>query len=144
MRIPPYIIVLSYAGLIPAFAVPLWRTLAPGSAPAMIDVVWIAYIQLMAAFLAGTFWGFALPAVEGVAGMAGMSIAAILLLISWGAAILSPPASLYLFSAVFLLLLLAEFWRERYLGTIEGYFRLRAVLTLGTVAAIAWRLTLAA
>ncbi|HKY89684.1 MAG TPA: DUF3429 domain-containing protein [Nevskiaceae bacterium] len=142
MRIPPFVLLISYAGLVPALAGPIWRLVSPDSMPPWADGLWASYIQLLAAFLAGTFWGFALPAMEGVAGMAGMVIAAVLMLLTLAATRLAFEPSLQVLAGVFLLLLAAEFWRERFLGTIEGYFRLRAVLTLTTVAAIALRLFL--
>ena len=43
---------------------------------------------------------------------------------------------------VFLLLLAADFWRERVLDTLGGYFRLRSTLTVGVLIAIAWRFSL--
>jgi hypothetical protein len=46
------------------------------------------------------------------------------------------------FDGVFLLLLLADFWRERTLDTIPGYFMLRTSLTVGVLIAIGWRLLL--
>ena len=50
--------------------------------------------------------------------------------------------SLALLGLVFLLLLAADFWRERVLDTLDGYFRLRTTLTLGVLAAVVWRFTL--
>ena len=140
MRIPPFVLLISYSGLLPALAVPIWRLVSPDSLPDWSDGLWLSYIQLLAAFLAGTFWGFALPAMEGVAGMAGMVIAAALMLLTVAATQLGFEHSLQLLAGVFLLLLAAEFWRERFLGTIDGYFQLRAILTLSTVAAIGLRL----
>jgi hypothetical protein len=142
MRLPLVVILLGYAGLVPFLAGPLWLTVAPGSAPAWLDPAWTSYVTLLAAFLAGTFWGFALPAIEGPAGIAGMLIASLLLLLIWLAMVLGSPAQLSLLALVFLLQLLADYWRERTLDTIPGYFRLRATLTVGAIAAIAWRLLL--
>ena len=45
---------------------------------------------------------------------------------------------------VFLLLLLADLWRERTLDTIGGYFRLRSALTAGVIVAIGWRVAIGA
>lgn len=141
MRLPAIVIVMGYVGLIPFVAGPLWLTVSPASAPAWLDHVWLCYVTLIAAFLAGTFWGFALPALEGPAGIAGMLIASFFLLVIWLAMAL-PSQQLLLLSVVFLLLLLADYWRERTLDTIPGYFKLRAVLTTGAIAAIAWRMLL--
>lgn len=141
MRLPLMVTVMGYVGLIPFVVGPLWLTVAPASAPAWLDAAWLHYVTLIAAFLAGTFWGFALPAIEGPAGIAGLLIASFFLLVIWLAMSL-PSLTLLLLSVVFLLLLLADFWRERTLDTIPGYFRLRASLTVGAIATIAWRLML--
>lgn len=141
MRLPLIVTVMGYVGLIPFVAGPLWLTVAPDRVPEWLDHVWLEYVTLLAAFLAGTFWGFALPAIEGPAGIGGMMIASVLLLLIWTAMAL-PSLQLLLLSVVFLLLLLADFWRERTLDTIPGYFKLRAMLTIGAIGAIAWRMVL--
>lgn len=141
MRLPLVVTLMGYVGLIPFVAGPLWLTVAPATAPAWLDPVWLNYVTLIAAFLAGTFWGFALPAIEGPAGILGLAIASGLLLLTWLAMSL-PSLQLLLLSVVFLLLLLADFWRERTLDTIPGYFRLRALLTIGAIGTIAWRMML--
>lgn len=142
MRLPLIVTLLGYAGLVPFVLGPLWLTVAPGSAPEWLDRAWTSYVTLLAAFLAGTFWGFALPAIEGPNGILGVFIASALLLLTWVTMILGPSYQLYLLGLVFLLQLLADFWRERTLDTIPGYFRLRATLTVGAIATIAWRLML--
>lgn len=142
MRLPPIVVLLGYAGLVPFVIGPLWLTVAPASAPAWLDAAWIGYVTLLAAFLAGTFWGFALPAIEGPSGVLGMFIASLLLLITWVTMVVAPAYQLPLLVLVFLLQLLADYWRERTLDTIPGYFKLRATLTVGAIAAIAWRLVL--
>jgi hypothetical protein len=131
---------LGIAGLLPMFIGPLWRVLAPQTVPPQLDHLWLLYIALVASFMAGTFWGFALPAIEGTEGQIGVFTASILMLLTWGAMALPYGPSLYAIIGVFLLLLLADFWRERTLGSVIGYFALRTVLTLGAVAAIGWRL----
>jgi hypothetical protein len=141
MRLPAIVILMGYVGLVPFLVGPLWLTLSPATAPAWLDDTWRHYVTLIAAFLAGTFWGFALPALEGPAGIAGMMIASFFLLVIWVAMSL-PSLQLLLLSVVFLLLLLADYWRERTLDTIPGYFKLRAVLTIGAIATIAWRMVL--
>lgn len=142
MRLPPLVLALGYAGLLPFLAGPLWLTLAPESAPRWLDSAWWAYVTLIAAFLCGTFWGFALPAASGPAGMAAMLIATVLMIGIWGAMLLQFQYSLWALAVVFLLLLLADFWRERTLDTIPGYFLLRTVLTAGVLVAVGWRLAL--
>ena len=92
--------------------------------------------------LAGTFWGFALPAIEGPNGMLGVFIASLLLMLTWVTMVVNSVWQLYLLAVVFLLQLLADYWRERTLDTIPGYFRLRATLTVGAIASIAWFLAL--
>lgn len=142
MRLPMIVTLMGYAGLIPFLAGPLWLTASPGSAPAWLDSVWINYVTLLAAFLAGTFWGFALPAIQGPAGIFGMFIAAVLMLLTWVGMSFTGSYRLYALAVVFLLLLIADFWRERTLDTLPGYFALRSTLTAGAIAALAWRLAL--
>ena len=142
MRLPLAVKLLGYAGLVPFFLGPLWWTTAPATVPPWLDQVWIDYVTLLAAFLAGTFWGFALPAIEGPAGILGILIASALMLLTWMAMALPFALMLYGLATVFLLLLLADFWRERTLDTIPGYFKLRSTLTVGALLAIVWRVFL--
>jgi hypothetical protein len=143
MRLPKIVILLGYAGLIPFIVGPMWITAVPTTVPAWLDGVWLNYITLIAAFLAGTFWGFALPAVEGPAGIFGMFIASVLMLLTWLGMSFDGKYRLYALAVVFLLLLIADFWRERTLDTLPGYFALRSTLTVGALATLAWRLVLA-
>ncbi len=142
MKLPPVVLLFGYAGLIPFMLGPLWLSLAPASAPPWLDFVWHGYVAMIASFMAGTFWGFALPAVEGAEGKQGLLISVVLMLLAWGALGLPFHASLIALALVFLLLLLADFWRERTLDTIGGYFMMRTTLTVGVLIAIAWRLLL--
>jgi hypothetical protein len=142
MRLPLIVTLLGYAGLLPFVAGPAWLTFAPATAPAWLDPFWINYVTLLAAFLAGTFWGFALPAVQGPAGMLGIFIASMLMLLTWLAMSLAFGVRLYALAVVFLLLLIADFWRERTLDTLPGYFALRSTLTVGAIATIAWRIAM--
>ena len=142
MRLPRIVVLLGYAGLLPFVIGPLWVMAAPSSAPLWLDDAWTGYVTLLAAFLAGTFWGFALPAIEGPNGILGVFLASALLLLTWVTMVVAPGYQLPLLALVFLLQLLADYWRERTLDTIPGYFRLRATLTIGSIAAIAWRLLL--
>jgi hypothetical protein len=142
MRLPLLVVLLGYAGLVPFLIGPLWLTFAPASAPDWLDRAWVQYVTLLAAFLAGTFWGFALPAIEGPNGVLGVFIASVLLVLTWVTMVIAPPYQLHLLTLVFLLQLLADFWRERTLDTIPGYFRLRATLTIGAIATICWRIGL--
>lgn len=142
MRLPAIVVVLGYAGLIPFLLGPAWLAFAPDSAPAWLDRAWTGYVTLLAAFLAGTFWGFALPAAQGPNGILGMFIASALMLLTWAALLLDPVPQLVMLVLVFLLQLLADFWRERTLDTLPGYFTLRTTLTVGAIGAIAWRLLL--
>jgi len=142
MRLPLIVTLLGYAGLIPFVLGPAWLTFAPETAPAWLDRAWTDYVTLLAAFLAGTFWGFALPAIQGPNGILGVFIASALMLLTWVTMVLAPAYQLYLLALVFLLQLLADFWRERTLDTLPGYFRLRTTLTAGAIATIAWRLVL--
>lgn len=142
MRLPAIVVVLGYAGLIPFLLGPAWLAFAPDSAPAWLDRAWTGYVTLLAAFLAGTFWGFALPAAQGPNGILGMFIASALMLLTWAALLLDPVPQLVMLVLVFLLQLLADFWRERTLDTLPGYFRLRLTLTIGAIAALGWRLAL--
>ncbi|MFA5941447.1 MAG: DUF3429 domain-containing protein [Sinimarinibacterium sp.] len=142
MKLPRIVTLLGYAGLIPFLAGPLWLSVAADQAPAWVDDAWRIYVAMIASFMSGTFWGFALPACEGPEGTIGLIAASLLLILAWIAAILPSTAALPGLMAVFLLQLLADFWRERTLGSVEGYFQLRAVLTVGACVAIGWRLTI--
>jgi Protein of unknown function (DUF3429) len=136
VRLPLLVTLLGYAGLIPFLAGPAWLQFAPATQPDWLVNAWCTYVALLAAFLAGTFWGFALPAIQGPAGVLGAFIAG--LLMAWGSVLLPYPHSLYALAAVYAMLLLADYWRERTLDTLPGYFRLRATLTAGAIATIAW------
>ncbi len=142
MRLPMIVVLLGYAGLLPFVLGPAWFAFSPASAPEWLSAAWAGYVTLLAAFLAGTFWGFALPAIEGPNGILGVFIASALLLLTWVTMILTSVWQLYLLALVFLLQLLADYWRERTLDTIPGYFRLRATLTVGAIASIGWFLAL--
>lgn len=144
MELPKLVYALGAAGLIPFLLGPLWLQISPDTAPVWLDRMWWTYGSLIATFMAGTFWGFALPACQGLQGMIGLFIASVLMLLTWAAMALPFHASLIALAAVFLLLLLADFWRERTLDTIGGYSALRTVLTLGVIVAIGWRLLLPA
>lgn len=133
---------LGLSGLLPFIAGPLWLTVSPSTAPVWLDTVWWHYLAMIASFMAGTFWGFALPLSGGTAGFIGLLISVAMMLLSWAAMALPMQPSILLLGAVFLLLLLADFWRDRALDSIEGYFRLRASLTVGVVLVISWRLLL--
>ena len=142
MRLPPMVFVLGYAGLIPFLAGPAWLTLSPQTVPPWLDQVWLLYAGLIAAFMAGTFWGMALLVAEGPHGKLGMALSGVLMLLAWGALALPFRRSLFALAGVFVLLVLAEIWRERTIDPLSGYFTLRATLTLGVLATIAWRVML--
>lgn len=142
MKLPRLVSLLGYAGLIPFFAGPVWLWLWPATAPHWLDHAWFVWVGMIAAFMAGTFWGFALPASEGPAGTMGLVFSMVLMLAAWAAMSLPLTPALIGLILVFLLLLLADFWRERTLGEVEGYFTLRTVLTIGACLAIGWRLAL--
>jgi hypothetical protein len=142
MKLPRLVSLLGYAGLIPFLAGPAWLWLSPATVPTWLDHAWFVYVGMIAAFMAGTFWGFALPAAEGPAGIMGLTFSIVLMLAAWVAMTLPLVAALIGLILVFLLLLLADFWRERTLGEVEGYFQLRTALTVGACIAIAWRLAI--
>lgn len=142
MRLPRIVTLLGYAGLIPFLAGPLWLMVAGDQTPGWVEHAWLLWVAMIASFMSGTFWGFALPACEGPEGQVGLFAASLLLVLAWIAAILPSTAALAGLMAVFLLQLLADFWRERTLGSVEGYFQLRAVLTVGACVAIGWRLAI--
>lgn len=142
MNLPKIVLALGYAGLIPFFIGPAWWTFSPETAPQWLDHAWLAWAGLIAAFMAGTFWGFALPAVQGPQGLIGIAMSVGLVLLAWVAVSLSFAPALAALAMVFMLLLLADFWRERVLDTIGGYFRLRSTLTAGVLIAISWRFML--
>jgi hypothetical protein len=142
MRLPWLVTALGYAGLIPFLLGPAWLAFSPATAPEWLDAAWAGYVTLIAAFLAGTFWGFALPAIEGPNGVLGLFIATGLLLLTWVTMVMTSIWQLYLLALVFLLQLLADYWRERTLDTIPGYFALRVTLTVGALLSIGWFLAL--
>ena len=142
MKLPPLVFVLGFAGLVPCFADPLWLLLSPLSAPAWLDAAWLAYVALVAGFMAGTFWGFSAPAAQGRDGMIGLVLAAAFLLASWISLLLPFKAAVIAIALVYAAQFAAELWRERALDTIPGYFKLRAQLSIGAIAALLLRLTL--
>lgn len=142
MKLPPLVYLLGYAGLVPFLAVPLWLTLSPASAPAGLDALWLQYAGMIAAFMAGTFWGMGVLTVEGPAGRLGITLAAALLALAWGAQALPFRQALWALGAVYILLALAEIWRERVLDPLGGYFGLRLTLTIGVLISLGWRLAL--
>lgn len=91
MKLPRIVVVLGYAGLLPFLLGPLWLTVAPADAPAWLDRIWISYVAMIAAFMAGTFWGFALPACEGPQGLAGLLGSSVLMILAWAALLLPLP-----------------------------------------------------
>lgn len=142
MKLPPLVLLLGYSGLLPFLIGPAWWTFSPETAPDWLDAAWHGYTAMIASFMAGTFWGFALPAAQGSAGKAGLAISVVLMLLAWVALGLAPLYSLLLLAGVFVLLLIADVWRERTLGSVEGYFAMRTTLTVGVIVAIVWRLVL--
>lgn len=142
MRLPPLIYVLGYSGLIPFIAGPLWLTLAPASAPEWLDRVWLDYVAMIASFMAGTLWGMAIFTAEGPNGLFGMALSTVLMLLAWAAMALPFKTALIALAVVFVLLVLAEIWRERVLDPLSGYFLLRVSLTTGVLICIVWRLLL--
>jgi hypothetical protein len=133
------VFVLGFAGLVPCFADPLWLVLSPLTAPAWLDAAWLTYTALIAAFMAGTFWGFSAPASQGRDGMIGLLIASALVLMTWISLLLPFKAAVIAIAIVYALQLGAEIWRERALDTIPGYFKLRVQLTIGGVGALLLR-----
>ena len=144
MRLPPIVTLFGYAGLFPFLLGPAWLAWSPGSVPDWLDAVWLSWCGLVAAFMSGSMWGFSLPACEGDEGKAGLLISMGLMLLAWIATALALRCALGLLALTYLLLLAADFWRERTLGTVGGYFPLRATLTVGVLVAIAWRYSLSA
>jgi hypothetical protein len=139
MKLPPLLYVLGYAGLLPFVVGPLWLSIAPASAPLWLDRAWLLYAALIAAFMAGSFWGLALIVIENPAGQWGLLLSAAFMLLSWFSVLLPFPLSLAALTAVFVMLAAAEIWRERVLDRSNSYFRLRMVLTIGVLACVVWR-----
>jgi len=142
MKLPPLVFALGYAGLLPFIAGPLWLTAAPASAPAWLDPMWLSYTAMITSFMAGTLWGLALPTAEGPNGLVGLALSTGLMLLAWAATALPFPQALLALGAVFVLLVLAEVWRERVLDPLSGYFTLRVSLTTGVLVCIGWRYAL--
>ena len=74
--------------------------------------------------------------------MIGMALSAVLFIMSWATLALPFRECLYALAGVFVLLVAAEVWRERTIDPLSGYFTLRATLTIGVLATIAWRVML--
>lgn len=142
MRLPRIVTLFGYAGLLPFLLAPAWLALSPANAPDWLDTVWFSWCALVAAFMAGSMWGFSLPACEGSAGRAGLLMSMALMMLAWFATALPFRLALGVLALTYLLLLAADFWRERTLGTVGGYFPLRATLTVGVLIAMAWRYSL--
>jgi len=142
MRLPPLVFVLGYAGLIPFLLGPAWLTFSPQTAPDWLDRLWLLYAAMIASFMAGTFWGMSLLVAEGTEGMIGMGLSAVLFMLAWGTLALPFRQCLFALAGVFVLLVAAEVWRERTIDPLSGYFTLRATLTIGVLATIAWRVML--
>ena len=142
MPLPRLVYLLGYAGLIPFLLGPAWITFSPDTTPAWLDVAWKQYAGVIASFMAGSFWGLALLASEGPEGKFGLVIATLLAASSWIAMVLPFQEELHALIFVFLAQLLAEFWRERVLDPMSGYFFMRVTLTLGVLVSIVWRLML--
>jgi len=138
-RLPPLVFILGYSGLLPFIAGPLWLSLSPASAPPWLDAVWLSYAAMIAAFMAGSFWGLALPTAEGPDGLIGMAMSTVLMLLAWGASAFPFPHSLLALGGVYVLLVLAEIWRERVLDPLCGYFSMRLSLTTGVLLCLGWR-----
>jgi len=139
MKLPPLIVALGYAGLIPFLADPLWLTLSPQTAPLWLDHAWVIYAAMIASFMAGTFWGMGLQVADAPAGQLGMVLAITQMLLAWGTLALPAGGTLPALAGVFLLLLATEWWRERVFDPLGGYLRLRLGLTLGVLVALGWR-----
>ena len=58
---------------------------------------------MITSFMAGTFWGFALPLSGGTAGLLGLLISAILMILAWAAMALPFEQSILMLGAVLLL-----------------------------------------
>ncbi len=142
MKVPNWLVALSYAGLLPFLVGPLMLTFWPESAPSWLNSAWINYVILVAVFLTGALWGFGVVVVSEGGNGAGILIASALMLLIWASTLLSLRNTLYALAVIFSLSLLADLWRERVMGAFPGYFRLRAILTFGALAAIVWRLLL--
>lgn len=142
MRLPRLLYLLGYAGLLPFMAAPLWLTLSPQTAPEWLDRAWLSYAAMIAAFMAGSFWGLALVVIENPAGMLGTVFSALMMLTAWISLLLPFPEDLYLLALVFLLLAVGEYWRERTLDPMSSYLYLRITLTVGVLIAMIWRIAL--
>lgn len=140
MRIPWMIVVLGFAGLVPFAAAPLWLWLAPASVPAWLDHAWLMYVALVAAFLAGSFWGFALVASMGPEGKVGLLLSTVLMAMTWASLLLDFRLALCGLTFNYIMLWVADIWRGRNLDDIPGYFQLRSLLTAGALIALIARI----
>ena len=142
MQLPRLVLMLGYAGLIPFLAGPAWLTFSPQTAPLALDQAWLLYGAMIASFMAGTFWGLALVVIENPAGMLGIIMSGLLMLLAWASAMLPFSLALWALAGVFVLLGFAELWRERMLDPMSSYLKLRLVLTTGVLIALGWRMLL--
>jgi len=131
--------IIGIAGLLLFAAGPAWMTLAPGSTPAPLPLAWMVYAAMVGSFMAGTLWGFALPAIDGPERHLALLTAALLMAMSWAALLVPTRWGLALLAAVFVLAFAADAWREHSSGGVDGYLRLRGILTLGALACLLWR-----
>ena len=139
--IEPVARILTYAGALPfaAFALAVWGGFQPDGLDPVAALK--VYSLTIAAFMAGTLWGYVIPGARGRQGVALMVVSNLLALAVAAAALLpTPRATLGVDLAAFVLLLAADFWAARRGWIAPAYLGLRLRVT-GIVAAslaVAW------
>jgi hypothetical protein len=132
---------LTYAGALPfaACALALWGGFRLGGLDPVAALK--VYSLTIAAFMAGTLWGFVIPGGRGRHGAVLLVVSNVFALAVAGAALLSTPhATLGFDLAAFVLLWAADFWAGRLGWIAPDYLALRLRVT-GIVAAslgVAW------
>ncbi len=133
--------VLTYAGALPfaACALALWSGVRPrGLDPVAALQV---YSLTIATFMAGTLWGYVVPAARGRQAAVLLVGSTLLALAVAGAALLSAPRlTLGVDGVAFVLLLAADFWAGRQGWIAPDYLtlRLRVTAIVAVFLGIAW------
>lgn len=99
----------------------------------------LGYAVMIAGFMAGSFWGMALQVVNASSGRLGLMAAIALMLLALLTLALPAGWTLPALGAIFLLLLMMEWWRERVFDPRSGYLSLRVGLTAGVLVTLGWR-----
>ncbi len=139
--IKPLARALTYAGALPfaACALAVWGGVRGGGFDPVAALK--VYSLTIAAFMAGTLWGYVVPEARGRQGAVLLVVSNLLALAVAAAALLSAPrATLGVDLAAFVLLLAADVWAGRHGWIAPDYLALRQRVTAIVAAAlgVAW------